>query len=30
MGGWGNWNIFTQDLTAMPNNVAFNVLVVKQ
>ncbi len=25
-----NWNIFTQDLSAMPNNAAFNVLVAKQ
>jgi hypothetical protein len=25
-----NWNIFTQDLSAMPNGAVFNVMVVKQ
>ena len=25
-----NWNIFTQDLTNMPNGARFNVMVVKQ
>jgi hypothetical protein len=25
-----NWTVFTQDLSAMPNGVTFNVLVVKQ
>ena len=29
---WDNssWNIFLEDMTAMPNNVTFNVLVIKQ
>ena len=28
--GTSSWNIFLEDMSSMPNNITFNVLVIKQ